>query len=187
MLDSTRHICRFIASSYVKFLCFITLSTLFLLYFESSSSSLSRWPGFYSLRPFLSSIYTTCPYNIDTLFYILSELICVTPFFLRRLYFLLLAVWRSLSAFLKIHMCTKHLFLYLESGAQISQPHFKFTQIQYKYCCMRNDVYRVIWSYTLLHFLCCPVNRICVHDLGNECKNLFHFQIIYLTAHTVVP
>jgi hypothetical protein len=44
----------------------------------------------------------------------------------------------------------------------------KCTQIQYKYCYKRNDVYAVIWSYRLLHYLCCRANRICMHDLGEE-------------------
>jgi len=75
-------ICRFIASSDVKFLCFITLSTS-LSHFTSGRPRRLLPSGRHvviRLGHLLSSMYTTCPYHFN-IFSILSRIICVTSIF----------------------------------------------------------------------------------------------------------
>jgi hypothetical protein len=78
------HICRITASSGVKLFCFISLSILLshLIYggvpllLPSSEQVIIR------LGHVLSSMRNTCPYHFNTLFSILSKIVCVTPIFL---------------------------------------------------------------------------------------------------------
>ena len=119
----SRHSCRFVVSSAVKFLCFIALSV-------SSSHFISgchrrRLPPSEQvvsrLCPLLSSMHIECSYNFNTLFFSLSRILCVTWIFLWWLNFLLLIVWRSCSSSPKNPFKCFLFFCDLLPSVQISQ------------------------------------------------------------------
>ena len=82
LLDSSRHSCRFTASSDVKFLCFITHSPLLSHFGPSSPFSSSRWSGHYSLRSsaILHAYYVTIPFQ-HIVFHSIQNCLCYPHFF----------------------------------------------------------------------------------------------------------
>ena len=84
LLIFSHHGCRGTVSSDVKFLCFITLFPLdswvvrFVIFLPVTRSFIIR------VSHLLPSTHTTCPYNFNILFPILSKTLCFTPLFYRE-------------------------------------------------------------------------------------------------------